>query len=125
MDREGAEGDYAEYGDGPLTQGKVGRLGPHPHRRRTLRHSQHIQFPEAGVHLFCEPSPGPPTDLLGSDGDRHRQVLLCVYISAVRFRVRNEPVTVVLLRHGEECLLFQPRFNHRPAGGLPQLEEVL
>ncbi|GFT39723.1 hypothetical protein NPIL_56221 [Nephila pilipes] len=73
-----AEGDHAEHGYGPPASGKVGRLGPHPHRRRTVRYSQHIQFPEVSVHLLCESPPGSLTDLLGADGDRHRQVLLRV-----------------------------------------------
>ena len=52
---------WQHHGGDP--EGGVGRLGPHPHLRGTLRRRQHLLLAEAGLHLLSQSVPWTPAGL--------------------------------------------------------------
>lgn len=54
---------------------EVGRVGPHAAVGGAVLGRQHLQQPEAGVHLQRQPAPRPAAGVAQPHGSRHTQVL--------------------------------------------------
>lgn len=66
---------------------KMGRVGSHAAVGRAVLRSQHLQQPQAGVHLQREPSPGAAAGVPQPDGTRYIEILRVRYISNLRILV--------------------------------------
>lgn len=76
---------------------------------RPVRRRKYIQFIEIGLHILSEPPFGSPSDKFGSNGDRHLEVLQCLYISALLICLWNESTALVF----KQILLYS--YNYYPS----------
>ena len=76
--------------------GQVGRVRPQPHLGGSVCRRQHLQFPQAHLHLHGEPPPGAPTDHPGAHGDGHHEVWGHRRAGGVLVRVWGESALLVL-----------------------------
>ena len=99
-----AERDTSGDRNSQLDSWVLGCLRSNPFGRRTLCRSQHLFFPETCVHLFGEPTFGTSSNIFGKDGHWHTQIFLRLHSGLLCLCLWNEPVTLVLRRHGKAGL---------------------
>lgn len=64
--------------------GEVGRLGSYAALRRPVLRSQHLQQPQARVHIQREPTPRSPAGLSQQNGVGYTQVFRIGHLSHFR-----------------------------------------